>query len=122
MHPTTQTKALVPRPMDSPRLASGFACARAREQGPRRSTLAVTAVFACVAAGFYPASARACAACFGQSDGPMAQGMNWGIFSLLGIVALVLGGVAGFFVFLARKSAAMKAPAGPLPEPAPQIS
>ena len=35
----------------------------------------------------------------------MAQGMNWGIFSLLGIIVFVLAGVAGFFVYLANRSA-----------------
>jgi hypothetical protein len=35
----------------------------------------------------------------------MAEGMNWGILSLLAIVVAMLGGVAGFFVFLARRSA-----------------
>jgi hypothetical protein len=39
----------------------------------------------------------------------MALGMNWGIFSLLGVVVCVLGGVAGFFIYLARKSAALSA-------------
>ncbi len=52
-----------------------------------------------------PGSSWACAACFGKSDGPLAAGMNWGIFSLLGFILFVLGGVAGFFVFLARRSA-----------------
>lgn len=51
-----------------------------------------------------PRSSWACAACFGQDSGPMAQGMNWGIFSLLGIIVSVLAGVAGFFVYLARRS------------------
>jgi len=53
---------------------------------------------------FLPAAARACAACYGQDTGPMAQGMNWGILSLLGIILLVLGSVAGFFIYLARRS------------------
>jgi hypothetical protein len=35
----------------------------------------------------------------------MAQGMNWGIFSLLIVIVSMLLGIAGFFVFLARKSA-----------------
>jgi len=35
----------------------------------------------------------------------MAQGMNWGIMSLLGIIGCVLVGVAGFFVFLMRRAA-----------------
>ena len=33
----------------------------------------------------------------------MAQGMNWGILSLLAVIAVVLGGVAAFFVYLAKK-------------------
>ncbi len=49
----------------------------------------------------------------------MAKGMNWGIFSLLGIIVLVLGGVAAFFVYLARRAAATRsgAPAAPLGQP-----
>ena len=35
----------------------------------------------------------------------MAQGMNWGIFSLLAVIVPMLGLIAGFFVFLARKAA-----------------
>lgn len=49
----------------------------------------------------------ACAACYGQSDSAMAAGMNWGILSLLGMIVLVLGGVAGFFVFLLRRAVAL---------------
>ncbi len=59
-----------------------------------------------------PSPLLACAACFGQSDSAMAQGMNWGILSLLGIIVLVLGGVAAFFVYLAKRSAALAAVAG----------
>jgi hypothetical protein len=54
-------------------------------------------------------SALACAACYGKSDSALAQGMNWGIFSLLAIVVCVLGTIAGFFIFLAKKSAAVSA-------------
>ena len=54
-------------------------------------------------------SAFACAACYGKSDSPLAEGMNWGIFSLLAVVVCVLGSIAGFFVFLAKKSAAVSA-------------
>jgi len=52
-----------------------------------------------------PSTLLACAACYGQSDSAMAKGMNWGIFTLLAVVVSVLGGIAGFFVFLARRSA-----------------
>ena len=60
---------------------------------------------AIMALALQPASLLACAACFGQSDSPMAKGMNWGIFTLLAVIVSVLGGIAGFFIFLARKSA-----------------
>jgi ascorbate-specific PTS system EIIC-type component UlaA len=57
---------------------------------------------------FAPAKAMACAACFGQSDSAMARGFNWGIFSLLAVVVMVLGTIAGFFVYLARRAAAFQ--------------
>lgn len=39
----------------------------------------------------------------------MAQGMNWGIFTLLGVIVTVLAAIAGFFVYLIRKEAARTA-------------
>ena len=39
----------------------------------------------------------------------MAAGMNWGIFSLLAVIVTVLGGIAAFFVFLARRAAKLAA-------------
>jgi len=57
-----------------------------------------------------PRLSWACAACYGQSDSPLAAAMNWGILSLLGVIGVVLGGVAAFFVFLAKRSAAQKEP------------
>ena len=87
---------------------------RARRSG-RRLWLPVAAMFL----GFClnPSAVRACAACAGQSDSPMAQGMNWGIFSLLGIIVLVLAGVAGFFIYLARRNGA-----GAVPPPAGELA
>lgn len=49
-------------------------------------------------------TALACAACYGQSDSPMARGMNAGILTLLAIIGCVLCGAATFFVFLARRA------------------
>lgn len=71
-----------------------------------RAGLSLSAAFGVMLA---PGSAWACAACYGQSDSSMAAGMNWGIMSLLGVIVFVLGGVAGFFVFLARRSVKMAA-------------
>jgi hypothetical protein len=69
---------------------------------------------------FNPAPIWACAACYGQSDSPMARGMNWGIFTLLGIVACVLATFAAFFVHIGRKSAADPASAELHPPADPQ--
>ena len=64
------------------------------------------AVGACaLALGAVPRSAEACAACFGRSDSPMAQGMNMGIFSLLIVIVSVLLGIAIFFVYILRRAA-----------------
>ena len=38
--------------------------------------------------------AWACPVCFGASDSPMAQGMNAGIFVLLGVTATMLAAIA----------------------------
>ena len=55
-----------------------------------------------------PASLLACSACYGAAtDSPMARGMNWGIFTLLAVVACVLSTFATFIVFLAKRSAAV---------------
>jgi hypothetical protein len=52
----------------------------------------------------------ACATCFGASDSPLAQGMNWGILVLLGFIGTVLTGVVAFFVHVGRNSAKMLPP------------
>ena len=50
---------------------------------------------------------HACATCFGRSDSPLAEGMNMGILVLLGVIGVVLVTFASFFVYLARRSAAL---------------
>jgi hypothetical protein len=75
-----------------------------------------------LSAALMPHSASACAACFGQSDSPMAKGMNMGIFSLLFVVVFVLTGVAAFFIYLVKRSSALAAAASePVPPQAEQI-
>jgi hypothetical protein len=61
---------------------------------------------AAAACAWAPGGARACTACYGQSDSPLAAGMNWGIFTLLGFIVAVLVGIASAGVFLARRAAA----------------
>ena len=63
------------------------------------------------------ADASACAACFGKSDSKLAEGMNAGIFALLGVICSVLVAIAGFFVFIIRRAATH-----PLPMPSESLS
>jgi heme/copper-type cytochrome/quinol oxidase subunit 2 len=64
-----------------------------------------------------PFPALACAVCFGEPDAPMTRGLNWAILVLGGVVAVVLTGVAGFFVYVQRRTArqpqSVSFPAGP---------
>lgn len=54
-------------------------------------------------------SALACATCYGASDSPLAQGMNWGIVTLLGVIGCVLAGVVAFFVHVGVRSSKLNA-------------
>jgi lipoprotein signal peptidase len=58
-----------------------------------------------------PAKTFACAACYnnGAADSPLTDGMNWGIFTLLGVVITVLATILVFFVHIIRKGEAMAA-------------
>jgi hypothetical protein len=84
--------------------------------GPQR--LKLFSAISAVAVVFHSESVFACAACFGKTDSPLAAGMNWGIFSLMGVVVCVLGGIATFFVYLAKRAAmtAPPAPQGEMPD------
>ena len=69
-----------------------------------------------------PESVLACATCFGKSDSDLAKAMNWGILSLLAVVVFVLGGIAAFFIYLARRAAMTAGAEAPLPETLPETS
>ena len=56
-----------------------------------------------------PHSLLACAVCYGQSDSPLAKGMNWGIAVLLCCILSVLSSIVVFFVHVGRNSAKMNA-------------
>ena len=71
-----------------------------------------------LSAALAPVPVSACAACFGQSDSPLAHGMNMGILSLLLVVVFVLGGIASFFVYLARRAASVSTITAPPGQPA----
>jgi hypothetical protein len=97
-------------------IRSGFSfCSVALRRG--KQLIASILAVAAAAELLHPVSAQACAACYGQSDAPIARGMNWGILSLLGMVGVVLGILSAFFVFLARKAGEVPA----VPTGAPTI-
>jgi uncharacterized membrane protein len=56
-----------------------------------------------------PRVALACPVCFGQSDSPMAQGVNMGMYFLLAVIGSVLVAFASFFIYLARRARAFAA-------------
>jgi hypothetical protein len=60
----------------------------------------------------WPDSLLACATCYGASDSPLAQGMNWGIMTLLAVVFSVMAGIVGFFVHVGRRSKQLSDTAG----------
>lgn len=66
-----------------------------------RKLVLIAALAACS-----PSPLFACAACFGKSSDPLAHGMNWGIFTLLGFVVLMITSVGTFFFILSRRAAA----------------
>ena len=53
---------------------------------------------------FIPETAEACATCFGDSNAPAAQGMNWAILTLLGVTGGVLGAVIGTIISIGKKT------------------
>ena len=67
-------------------------------------------LLAALAMAAAPQSVLACATCFGKSDSDLAKAMNWGILSLLAVVVFVLGGIAAFFIYLARRAAILRGP------------
>jgi hypothetical protein len=67
-------------------------------------------------------NAFACAACAGgKIDSAMTDGMNAGIFTLLGVIVFVLGGTASVGIYLARRASRMSQLAGSEPVAQPTI-
>ena len=81
----------------------------------RRSLIAAVAL-----AALAPSPLFACAACYGKSDSPLASGMNWGIFTLLGVILTVLTCFALFFVHVIRGEARAQNDNPPTPNPTPK--
>jgi hypothetical protein len=83
-----------------------------------RKTLVVGAALAALA----PSQLFACAACYGQSDSPLASGMNWGIFTLMGVILTVLTCITLFFVHVIRgEQAQIETDNNPPPQNPPKV-
>ena len=63
-----------------------------------RATLIITLLLAA------PRAALACPVCFGQSDSPLAWGVNMGVFLMLAVTGGVLAAFATFFIHLMRRA------------------
>jgi hypothetical protein len=66
-----------------------------------RNAVRAAATIALVA---FPRVALACPVCFGQSDSPLAKGVNMGVLFMLGTITAVLIGFASFMIYLARRA------------------
>ena len=61
-------------------------------------------------AALAPIPAQACATCYGGNiESPMTDGMNLGIFTLMGVIGTVLLTFGAFLIFIFRRSAALAA-------------
>ena len=76
-----------------------------------RHRLAAFVAIAALVILMSPQNVHACAACYGASDSPLANGMNMGILFLLGVIGSVLVAITAFFIFVARNSARLNAAA-----------
>jgi heme/copper-type cytochrome/quinol oxidase subunit 2 len=51
-----------------------------------------------------PRLVLACSACYGAPGAAQTRGMNFGIFTMLGVTGVVLGGFGGLFFRFARRA------------------
>jgi heme/copper-type cytochrome/quinol oxidase subunit 2 len=73
-------------------------------------------------AALAPSPLFACAACYGKSDSPLASGMNWGIFTLMGVILTVLTCITLFFVHVVRgEKAQIETDKNPPPQNLPKL-
>ena len=64
----------------------------------------LTATVTVALAALAPRVALACAACYGAPDAAQTRGMNFGIFTMLGVTGAVLGGFGGMIFCFARRA------------------
>ncbi len=73
----------------------------------RSASISLT-ILACMAVLFSAAPALACSVCYGDPNSAMSQGAKAGVLVLLGVVGVVLTGVASLLIFWMRRAASLK--------------
>ncbi|MGE4609156.1 MAG: hypothetical protein AAEJ52_20680 [Myxococcota bacterium] len=75
-----------------------------------RSRLALTSltVLVCVTALLSAPPVLACSVCYGDPNSAMNQGAQAGVLVLLGVVGVVLAGIASLLIFWMRRAAQIK--------------
>ena len=74
----------------------------------RRARISLT-ILACLAVLLSAAPALACSVCYGDPNSAMSQGAKAGVLVLLGVVGVVLTGVASLLIFWMRRAARLNA-------------
>jgi hypothetical protein len=69
-----------------------------------RRTRKLVVIAAVAAMGLAPRLLLACAVCYGAPGAPQTRGMNFGVFTMLGVTGVVLGGFGGLFFSFARRA------------------
>ena len=66
-------------------------------------------ILACLGVLLSAAPALACSVCYGDPNSAMVQGAKAGVLVLLGVVGVVLTGVASLLIFWMRRAARLNA-------------
>ena len=66
-------------------------------------------ILACLGALLSAAPALACSVCYGDPNSAMSQGAKAGVLVLLGVIGVVLTGLASLLIFWMRRAANLKA-------------
>ena len=74
----------------------------------RRVRISLT-ILVCLALLLSAAPALACSVCYGDPNSAMVQGAKAGVLVLLGVVGVVLTGVASLLIFWMRRAARLNA-------------
>lgn len=60
--------------------------------------------FIAIGLSLLPEVTEACATCFGASDAPATEGMNWAIITLLGVTGGMLGSIGAIMIRLKNRA------------------